>query len=219
MDLDRRAKYMLLIFSHGTLLIHLGMSGNLRLMHKESPLRKHDHIDIVLKDKVVRFNDPRRFGCFIWEKKNQQKSLLSNLGYEPLEDEFNGATLYKMTRNRKLAIKILLMTNHYISGLGNIYVTESLWRTRISPFRPANELRQEECNRLAKIIKDLLSAAIKAGGTSIRDYQGADGRSGYFRMQLNTYGKEKEACPNCKTPIERRIQGQRSTFFCPQCQK
>ena len=218
LGIERRAKYILLRFSHGTLLIHLGMSGNLYLMQKDSPIKKHDHIDIVLKKNVVRFNDPRRFGCFVWEGGQEKKSLLAGLGYEPLEDGFNGTSLYKITRKTKLAIKTLLMTGRYISGIGNIYATEALWSARLSPFLPADQLSQEECRRLAAAVKKILTQAIEAGGTRIRDYRGADGKGGYFHINLNVYGRGGEACPTCRTRLQKTIQNQRASFFCPQCQ-
>ena len=217
LSLERRAKYIIMNFSHGKLLIHLGMSGTLRLIDKERPVQKHDHIDITAENKLIRYNDPRRFGCFVWEKKNQEKSLLNNLGYEPLENEFNGNSLYKMSLKSTLPIKSLLMTNHYLTGVGNIYAAESLWLARISPFRKANEMSREECALLAQSIKKLLRKAVRAGGTSIRDYQGADGTPGYFLMQLNVYGKNE--CPSCNSPVKRQLLGQRSTFFCPVCQE
>lgn len=216
-DLTRRGKYIIMHFAHGRLLIHLGMSGTLRLMDKKSPLRKHDHIDLVLSRCLIRFNDPRRFGCFIWEDREGQASALANLGYEPLEKTFNRNSLYKITAKSKMPIKSLLMTNHYLAGVGNIYATESLWLARISPFRPSNQLSLTDCDRLVRSIKKVLRKAVKAGGTSIRNYQGADGAPGYFRLKLNAYGKS--LCPSCQSPITRQVLGQRATFYCCHCQK
>ncbi len=216
-SLTRRGKYIIIHFVHGNLLVHLGMSGSLRLIDKKSPLQKHDHIDLVFGHCLVRFNDPRRFGCFLWEGKKDKTSVLAGLGYEPLEKTFNRDSLYKITSKSKMPIKSLLMTNHYLVGVGNIYANESLWLARISPFRLSNQLSLSDCDKLVACIKRVLRAALKAGGTRIRNYQVADGDIGYFHLKLNAYGKSQ--CPRCSSPIFRQLLGQRATFFCPSCQK
>lgn len=193
------------------------MSGSLRLETEKSILQKHDHIDLIFGHCLVRFNDPRRFGCFLWEDKKDRLSILAGLGYEPLEKTFNRDSLYKITSKSKMPIKSLLMTNRYLVGVGNIYANESLWLAYISPFRLANQLSIEECGRLVASTKRVLGDAIKAGGTRIRNYQSADGSIGYFRLKLNAYGKSQ--CPRCPSPITRKLLTQRATFFCPSCQK
>jgi len=216
-SLTRRGKYIIIHFAHGNLLVHLGMSGSLRLIDRKSTLQKHDHIDLIFSHCLVRFNDPRRFGCFLWEDKKDKTSVLAELGYEPLEKTFNRNSLYKISSKSKMPIKSLLMTNRYLVGVGNIYANESLWLAHISPLRLSNQLSISDCDKLVASIKQVLRDALKAGGTRIRNYQGADGSIGYFRLKLNAYGKSR--CSRCSSPIIRQVLGQRATFFCSSCQK
>lgn len=218
--LSRRAKYLLIHFDHGTLILHLGMSGRLCLLARDAPPDRHDHVDLVLdNDAVVRLRDPRRFGAVLWSKDPHQHPALRALGVEPLQDGFCGEWLHRHTRNRSAAIKQVLMDSRLVVGVGNIYASESLFRAGISPKAPANRLSKARCERLVQEIKRTLSDAIRAGGSSLRDFFGADGNPGYFQQEYFVYGRTGEPCKLCGVPIKTLRQGQRSTFYCPHCQR
>jgi len=218
---ERRAKYLLLRFERGTLILHLGMSGNLRVLPRATPRLKHDHFDLELDSgQVLRLNDPRRFGsCLYTTDDPAQHPLLRHLAPEPLEPGFDGAYLHRISRRRRVAIKLLLLNGRLITGVGNIYASEALFRARIRPRRAARSLDAAECARLATAIRRVLGAAIRVGGTTLRDYVGADGEAGYFRQKLYVYERAGLPCRRCRTPIRRITQGQRSTYYCPQCQQ
>ncbi|HEY0563372.1 MAG TPA: bifunctional DNA-formamidopyrimidine glycosylase/DNA-(apurinic or apyrimidinic site) lyase [Methylophilus sp.] len=234
-QLERRAKYILATFSSlhttaslntdeetkGTLLLHLGMSGRLCLLERDFPPEKHDHFDILFTDgRVVRLRDPRRFGAVLWmEGDVNQHALLASLGPEPLDDGFTGDYLFKHMRTRTSAIKVTIMDAHLVVGVGNIYASESLFRARIHPQTPAKQLTRKQCERLVAEIKSTLSDALKAGGSSLRDFFGADGNPGYFQQTYFVYGRTDEPCRVCTKPIFNIRLGQRSTFFCSACQK
>jgi len=217
----RRAKYLLLDTAAGSIIIHLGMSGSLTVQSKNKIVLKHDHIDIVLDDgNCLRLNDPRRFGAFLWQGCDEPElKLFADLGPEPLTDDFDGERLYQLSRRRTVAVKNFIMTNAVVVGVGNIYANEALFMTGIDPRKAAGKVSRRLYLKLAENIKDVLARAIEQGGTTLRDFMGADGKPGYFRMQLKVYGKAGEACPTCETPIRSLSIGQRNSFFCPQCQK
>ncbi len=222
--LSRRAKYILAHFEHGVLLLHLGMSGRLCLLAEYETPQKHDHIDIAFTSgQVLRLRDPRRFGAVLWTDDDvSQHPLLKSLGPEPLEHAFCADYLHTQLLKKKIAIKLAIMDAHLVVGVGNIYASESLFRARIHPETPANQLTMLQCNSLVQEIKATLSDALKAGGSSLRDFFGADGNPGYFQQQYFVYGRANdkfaEACRICGNPIKSIKQGQRSTFFCPVCQ-
>ena len=220
----RRAKYLIMDFHHGKLLIHLGMSGSLRLIEQTrkkaaSPRQPHVHLELSFADSLVRYHDPRRFGFWVWEDQDQADSRLDNLGLEPLERAFSAQALAKMARDKKTSIKSLLMDGRHLVGVGNIYANEALWLSNILPFRAASDLTQEEIRKLVNAIKKVLKQALQAGGTSLRNYVTAEGNPGYFALKLKVYGKHTKPCPRCGTKIERRVMTQRSTFYCPNCQQ
>jgi formamidopyrimidine-DNA glycosylase len=219
--LERRAKYLLFSLGNGTLIVHLGMSGSLRVLPAATPPLPHDHIDIVLESGVcLRFNDPRRFGSFVWTKDDPQSHpLLRSLGPEPLSDEFTSVTLARAAKGRRVAIKQLLMNSQIVVGVGNIYASEALFRAGVRPRRAAGRLKETEVAALVKSVKQVLREAIRSGGTTLRDYVNADGMPGYFRQKLFVYERSDEPCRVCKTPIRHFVQGQRSTYFCATCQK
>jgi formamidopyrimidine-DNA glycosylase len=220
LEVTRRAKYLLLRFNNGYLIIHLGMSGNLRILHGEYPAKKHDHVDIVFANNVtLRYHDPRKFGCILWcDAKPEEHRLIKHLGPEPLENAFNSKHLLNACLRRKGNIKQTIMNAKLVVGVGNIYASEALHLSHIHPLTPANTLDNNSCAALCKNIKHVLRQSIKAGGTTLKDFSGADGKPGYFSQQLNVYGRDGECCNNCKAEIQRVIIGGRSTFFCPQCQ-
>jgi len=223
-SIDRRGKYLLLKTKAGTLLIHLGMSGNLRILPKETALLKHDHVDIGLANGfVVRLNDPRRFGAVLWHDAKEgdisNHKLIGKLGPEPLSDDFNGEYLYQKSRHRKVAIKSFVMNSHIVVGAGNIYANESLFMSKIHPQKPASKLTKKQCALLAENIKKVLAAAIEQGGTTLKDFLSPDGKPGYFVQKLNVYDQAGKPCTVCGTPIERIILNQRASYFCPNCQK
>lgn len=223
--LDRRAKYILARFDSGdeigTLILHLGMSGRISLLREDEPAGKHDHFDIHFTDgHVLRLCDPRRFGAVLWATGDvSQHALLNVLGPEPLESVFDSAYLYKNTRTRTAPIKNVIMDSHLVVGVGNIYASESLFRARINPKTPANKLSKQRCERLTAEIKATLQDALAAGGSSLRDFFGADGNPGYFQQEYFVYGRTAQACKVCAIPIKTIRQGQRSTFYCAGCQK
>lgn len=220
LDVERRAKYLLIRLSNGTVIWHLGMSGSLRVLAVGTPPQLHDHIDVVLgSGRLLRFNDPRRFGCALWTSEDpQQHELIAHLGPEPLSDAFNPAYLVAKAKSRKVAIKQFIMNAEVVVGVGNIYASEALFRAGIRPTRTAGRIQPDELQRLVKAIKQVLASAIKVGGTTLRDYVNANGSPGYFRQKLFVYERAAEPCRKCKTPIRHLTQGNRSTYYCPQCQ-
>ncbi|QQL45902.1 bifunctional DNA-formamidopyrimidine glycosylase/DNA-(apurinic or apyrimidinic site) lyase [Sulfuriroseicoccus oceanibius] len=220
-SVSRRAKYLLIDCGHGHLIIHLGMSGSLRMADPSTPLKKHDHVVIHLDDgSELRYHDPRRFGIVTWTAQDPlQHELLAHLGPEPLTDAFDGNTLVQAATNRRCAVKLLIMNNEVVVGVGNIYACEALFLAGIHPKRQANRISTERYQRLVTAIKDRLAAAIEQGGTTLRDFVNSDGQPGYFAQQLHVYGREGESCNTCGSTIKRIVLGQRSTFFCPKCQR
>jgi formamidopyrimidine-DNA glycosylase len=217
----RRAKYLLIDLERGSLILHLGMSGSLRVLPTDTPLIDHDHVDILLDSGfLLRFNDPRRFGSLLWTNADPlAHPLLRRLAPEPLDAAFDADYLHRASRRRRVAIKQFIMNSHLVVGVGNIYASEALFRARIHPRRVARRLSRERLNRLARGIKAVLTTAIRAGGTTLRDYVGADGNPGYFRQKLYVYERAGKPCRVCRTSIRQITQGQRSTYFCPRCQR
>ncbi|HEX7416573.1 MAG TPA: bifunctional DNA-formamidopyrimidine glycosylase/DNA-(apurinic or apyrimidinic site) lyase [Steroidobacteraceae bacterium] len=217
----RRAKYLLIALERGALILHLGMSGSLRVLPRATPRLPHDHLDLELDSgALLRFNDPRRFGSLHYtEEAPAAHKLLARLGPEPLARQFNADYLYRVSRGRRVAIKQLLMNSHLVVGVGNIYASEALFRAGIRPRRHALRLTRVEARRLVAAIRRVLSLAIRVGGTTLRDYVDADGNPGYFRQKLFVYERAGEPCRNCGTRIRQCTQGQRSTYFCPACQQ
>ncbi len=220
-DVRRRAKYLLIDLDRGTLIAHLGMSGSLRIMPATAPHLAHDHYDIVLETgQCLRFNDPRRFGSLHWCTGDVAlHPLLASLGPEPLEPAFDAGYLAARARGRRAAVKIFLMDQRVVVGVGNIYASEALFRAGIRPRRGAGRIRRTEWERLVTAVRCVLGEAIHQGGTTLRDYVNADGTPGYFRQQLHVYERTGEPCLRCGTPIRHLVQGQRSTYYCPACQK
>lgn len=220
LSLSRRAKYILAEFENGTLLIHLGMSGHISLLDRNYPPEKHDHFDIQFQDQqVLRLTDPRRFGAVLWGGISpQEHPLLSKLGPEPLEATFNARHLYKQTRTRKAPIKNIIMDAHLVVGVGNIYASESLFRSRINPQLPANKMSLAKCEKLVAEIKATLADALEAGGSSLQDFKAVNGQSGYFQQSYFVYGRTDQPCKVCGALIKCIRLGQRSTFYCQECQ-
>jgi len=218
--LRRRAKYLLIEFDHGTLLLHLGMSGNLRIVAAGTPLKKHDHFDLVLDNgSVMRLHDPRRFGAVLWHSGDvAMHPLLSALGPEPLGEAFDGDCLYRATRNKTAAIKLVIMDQRVVVGVGNIYANEALFRAGIRPQLPAGKLSRPRCERLVAEIRATLTAAIAKGGSTLRDYVSSDGSPGYFQQDYWVYGRAGEACRRCGESVRLLRLGQRASFYCPHCQ-
>lgn len=217
---ERRAKYILIILDRGTLMVHLGMSGSLRLLAVKVPPRPHDHWDLVLDSgRVLRYHDPRRFGSLHLTDDPASHPLLAHLAPEPLSEEFDAAYFYRATRKRAVAIKHLIMNSQIVVGVGNIYASEALFRAKISPRRAARRITRAEAEALTRAIKEVLAQAIEIGGTTLRDYVNAEGAPGYFTQKLFVYERAKEPCRVCKTPVKQFTQGQRSTYWCPGCQR
>lgn len=219
-EVGRRGKYLLLACDAGTLIIHLGMSGTLRLVPAAAPAEKHDHVDLLLDNGLaLRLRDPRRFGLMVWTAEDPLRHpLLSALGPEPLTAAFSGPWLVQRARGRRVAVKQFIMDAKVVVGVGNIYANEALFMAGIHPLRAAGEVTAAEYALLAKAIKRVLRKAIAAGGTTLRDYVDGDGRSGYFAQRLLVYGRGGQPCPRCSRRIEMLRLGQRATYFCPQCQ-
>lgn len=218
---DRRGKYLLLRCDGGTLIVHLGMSGSLRTVPSATPPDKHDHFDLALDDgRLLRFNDPRRFGSVHWvERDPLDHPLLAALGPEPLAPGFDGDRLYAETRGRRAAIKQVLMDSHVLAGIGNIYAAEALYRAGIHPARSASRVSRARYRLLADAIRETLERALAAGGSTLRDYVDATGAPGCFQQQYGVYGRAGEPCRRCGATIRLMRQGQRSTFYCPHCQR
>lgn len=217
---SRRAKYLLLTTATGTLLIHLGMSGSLRLLSSYQPPAKHDHIDIVFDDDLIlRFTDPRRFGAALWTTEPpSQHPLLNHLGPEPLDTTFDASYLLHRSRKRQVSIKTFIMNAAIVVGVGNIYASESLFIAGIHPKQIAAKLTAEQAEKLVNAIKLTLQKAIAAGGTTLRDFRDSEGKPGYFAQELWVYGRHDQPCKQCGHPIELIRQAQRATYFCPHCQ-
>src|SRR3984893_14968086 len=217
----RRAKYLLIELESGTLLLHLGMSGSLRVLPAETPLLTHDHFDLVLDSgSTLRFNDPRRFGSLHYTRGDpNEHPLLAKLAPEPLDAAFDADYLLRITRRRRVAIKQLLMNSRLVVGVGNIYANEALFKAKVRPKRQARNLTRDEVGRIVRSVKSVLAMAIRVGGTTLRDSVGADGQPGYFRQKLFVYERDSQPCRNCSTPVRQLTQGQRSTYYCPTCQK
>lgn len=219
LQVQRRAKYLLIQLESGWIIIHLGMSGTLQIVSTGTSVQKHDHIDLLLSNQyTMRFNDARRFGFWLWSEDPLNHPLLKNLGVEPLDPAFDGAYLHRSLQGKKRAIKPWLMDNRVVVGIGNIYASEALYRAALAPQRLGNTLTESQAERLAIEISQVLREAIVHGGSTLRDFKGADGKAGYFAQQLRVYGRAEEPCYGCNTPIIRFIQGQRATFSCPKCQ-
>lgn len=225
--LDRRGKYLLWRFAHGTLISHLGMSGSWRLHLGEAPAPgAHDHVDIVFEGaspRLARLTDPRRFGALLWHAARagdvERHPLLAALGVEPFDPRFDGRWLHAGTRGRSASIKQMLLEGRIVVGVGNIYASESLFRAGIHPALPAQRLGPARCARLADAIRAVLTEAIGVGGTTLRDFVGADGAQGYFMLDAFVYDRAGQPCKVCSAPIRRIVQGQRATFYCPRCQR
>ncbi|HEV8694275.1 MAG TPA: bifunctional DNA-formamidopyrimidine glycosylase/DNA-(apurinic or apyrimidinic site) lyase [Lysobacter sp.] len=231
----RRAKYLLLDTQAGSALLHLGMSGSLRVLPASTPVRMHDHVDIALDTKrVLRFTDPRRFGCLLWQPPGEIHELLRDLGPEPLSEEFDGAAfngavfdgavfngdyLFALSRGRKAPVKTFLMDQKVVVGVGNIYAAEALFEAGISPLRAAGKVSRERYALLAAAVKRILGDAIQRGGTTLRDFISPDGEPGYFELELSVYGRGGEPCPRCGRPLKQAMLGQRATVWCGHCQK
>lgn len=217
---DRRGKYLLLRFEAGTLLVHLGMSGSLRVVRSEVPPGPHDHVDVVFGTQALRLRDPRRFGSLHWVTGDAAAHpLLARLGPEPLGEGFDADFLHRAARRRRVAAKTLVMDSHVVVGVGNIYANEALFRARIRPTRRSDRLTRADCARLVEAVREVLTAAIAAGGTTLRDYVREDGSAGYFVSDLQVYGRGGEPCPRCGTPLKALRLGQRATVYCPHCQR
>jgi formamidopyrimidine-DNA glycosylase len=218
---ERRAKYLLLKCDSGTLIIHLGMSGRIRILDSDDNVGKHDHVDLYTDNGyVMRFTDPRRFGAVLWtDEETDAHPLIAHLGPEPLSTDFDGAYLTQRAKGRKTAIKPFLMNGEIVVGVGNIYANEALFSVGIHPETPAGQLTKKQMGQLVDAVKAVLSKAIEAGGTTLRDFRKSDGKPGYFTQSLNVYGRANEACLVCGTPIVCIRQAQRASYFCPQCQK
>ena len=217
----RRGKYLLIDCGAGTLILHLGMSGRLWVVNGAAPLTPHDHFDLVLENgTVLRLRDPRRFGLVLWQKGDPlAHPLLAHIGPEPFSADFDGAWLHRATRNRSAAIKLVLMDSHVVAGVGNIYANEALFRAGIPPRTAARRLNRERCHVLVEKIRETLELAIGAGGSTLRDYVASDGQAGYFQNQFMVYDRSGEPCFRCGVKVKGIRQGQRSTFYCPKCQR
>jgi formamidopyrimidine-DNA glycosylase len=222
--LRRRGKYLLWDFAHGTLISHLGMSGCWRVHPGAAPpIGPHDHVDIVLEGATLRLTDPRRFGALLWHPARrgavEAHALLRGLGIEPFDPQFDGRWLHRGTRRRGASIKQVLLAGDVVVGVGNIYACETLFRARINPKVPARRLGAPRCANLATAIREVLAQAIRTGGSTLRDFVGADGAGGAFMLDASVYDRAGLPCRICATPIRRIVQGQRATFYCPRCQR
>lgn len=219
-SLHRRAKYLLIETDIGTAMLHLGMSGSVRIIDQGEPAAKHDHIDIQLTSgKAMRFRDPRRFGSFLWSENVSEHPLIRDLGPEPLSDDFDGGYLWRSARGRRVAVKQFIMNAAVVVGVGNIYASESLFEAGIHPRRRSDRIAKKRMLLLANAIKNVLARAIKAGGTTLQDFHGSNGEPGYFQQSLDVYGRGGEPCHRCETPLTVIVLGQRSTFYCKTCQR
>lgn len=217
---ERRAKYLLLKVPAGSAIVHLGMSGSLRVITEATPPLKHDHVELIMADGTrIRFNDPRRFGCWLWSTRPDEHPLLAELGPEPLDPVFNGAYLHRLARARTTPVKHFVMDSHTVVGVGNIYANEALFKAGIHPRRAAGRISRDRYILLAEAIRETLSAAILMGGTTLRDFVNSDGKPGYFAQSLQVYGRGSEPCRQCGTPLKEVRMSQRTTVYCPRCQR
>ena len=217
--IERRGKYLLFRCNSGTLMIHLGMSGSLRIVSSEEPPIKHDHIDLIFSSgNVLRYHDPRRFGSFHWITNGQEHPLLASLGPEPLSEKFDGNYLFEQSRRRSISVKQFIMDGKIVVGVGNIYASEALFLSGIRPGKASKRISRERYLKLAASIKIVLQSAIKEGGTTLRDFVGASGLPGYFSLKLNVYGRQGRKCNLCQAIIRCKVLGQRASFYCPACQ-
>ena len=222
---SRRAKYIILRLDNGSIIIHLGMSGSLRICTKQNPPDKHDHIDIAVSNiktgnRILRLRDPRKFGCVLWEAGDiNEHKLLKPLGPEPLENDFNAKYLHNKAHKRQCSIKALIMNSHIVAGVGNIYASEALFKAGINPKRKAGNISLARLQKLVDAIKLTLNESIRQGGTTLRDFTSENGQPGYFAQKLLVYGKAGENCSVCGQPIIQFSQQQRSTYYCPHCQR
>ena len=217
--ISRRAKYLLIDFSDGQLVMHLGMTGSISVVSNREPLKKHHHFELKLdNDTSMRFHDPRRFGSILWQKNNEQLSLLKKLGPEPLSYEFDESILYNASIGKTMNIKTFIMNSHVVVGVGNIYASESLFHAGISPKREAGKTTKKRYKILVKCIKQVLLESINNGGTTINDFSNVEGESGYFYQILSVYDRKDMACKRCDGKIKKIVQNQRATYYCPKCQ-
>lgn len=218
---SRRAKFLLVESPAGHLILHLGMSGSLRIVSHERVPEKHDHLDIVMDDgRCLRFRDPRRFGAALWTTDDPlEHPLLKKLGPEPLENSFNAEWLHRLAHRRRVAVKSYLMNSQVVAGVGNIYASEALFLAGIHPGRAAGRISLQRYRRLVNAVREVLQNAIAAGGTTLRDFVDSSGNPGYFSQRLRVYGRVNEACEQCGSPVRSRVIGQRSTFYCSRCQR
>ncbi len=217
----RRGKYLIFDLGGDRLIVHLGMTGRLLLLDPKTPLKKHDHVDLLLSGKMLlRFHDPRRFGAVLpWPAAEAQHVLLADMGPEPFSAEFDGDYLYERSRGRSAAVKLFIMDGRIVVGVGNIYASEALFHAGIRPKTAAGKVTRAQYHKLAVAIVKVLNSALDYGGTTLRDFRGSDGSNGYFQQVLMVYDRDGEPCRVCKTPIRKLVLGQRSTYFCPNCQK
>jgi formamidopyrimidine-DNA glycosylase len=220
LGIRRRAKYLLLDTEPGSALLHLGMSGSLRVLPASTALASHDHVDLALDSgNVLRFNDPRRFGCLLWQPAGQTHELLRGLGPEPLSADFDGDYLYRLSRGRRAPVKTFLMDQAVVVGVGNIYAAEALFSAGIAPGRQAGRVSRDRYDALAAAVRAILAHAIDRGGTTLRDFISPDGMPGYFEQELNAYGREGEPCRTCGRPLRSLRLGNRATAWCGHCQR
>jgi formamidopyrimidine-DNA glycosylase len=216
----RRAKYLLVDTGPGSALLHLGMTGVLRVLPAATPVGTHDHVDVALDSgRVLRFTDPRRFGSLLWQPAGTTHELLAGLGPEPLSDDFDGDHLFARSRGRTAAVKTFLMDQRIVVGVGNIYAAEALFRAGIAPHRAAGRVSRERYHALVTAVKDVLAHAIARGGTTLRDFLSPDSEPGYFETELHAYGREGEPCTACGKPLTGAVLGGRATVWCARCQK
>jgi formamidopyrimidine-DNA glycosylase len=219
-SVQRRAKYLLLEAETGSAILHLGMSGMLRVLPAATPVQVHDHVDLALDSgRVLRLTDPRRFGALLWQPHGEVHELLRALGPEPLSDAFDGAYLFARSRGRSAPVKHFLMDQRIVVGVGNIYAAEALFRAGIHPVRAAGRVAAARYDALALAVKDILAHAIRRGGTTLRDFLNPDGEPGYFEQELYAYGRAGEPCKACGTTLRAADWGQRATAYCPRCQR
>lgn len=220
-EVGRRGKYLLLSTTAGTVILHLGMSGSLRIVRDAEPPQTHDHVDVCLKNGLrLRLRDPRRFGAVLWTETDPARhSLLKHLGPEPFSEGFDGAWLYRRAHKRQVAVKTLIMNSRIVAGVGNIYASEALFLAGIHPARQAGRIAEQRYENLAEAIKRVLAEAIEKGGTTLRDFVNGNGEPGYFGQRLRVYGREGEPCVSCRAPLKAKNLGQRASYFCPRCQR